>query len=87
LASQQDDIIIETNPLQETVEDIIENELTEEERELFHLKFGERMSYRDIAKRYGYSSHMLFQVRVEKIVDKVREALERKLNEQTTTRD
>jgi RNA polymerase sigma factor (sigma-70 family) len=69
------------HPLQELLEKIIAEELTEDERELFHLRFGEGLSYRDIAKRRGYSSHRTFHVQVNRIQEKVRTAIERATNQ------
>ncbi len=65
------------HPLQEILEKIILEELTEEEQELFYLRFGEQLAYRQIAKRLGYASHRTFQLQVERIVKKVRDALGR----------
>jgi DNA-directed RNA polymerase specialized sigma subunit len=38
------------HPLQEELEDIIATELTEKERELFYLRFGEGLAFREIAR-------------------------------------
>lgn len=64
------------HPLQEVLETIIEDELTDEEKQVFYLRFGEQLSFRELAERMGYDSHMTFQVKVARIIDKVRKALE-----------
>jgi len=65
------------HPLQETLERILEDVLTVEEHELFLLRFGEQLPFRQIAKRMGYKSHQTFQLKIEAIIEKVREALGR----------
>jgi RNA polymerase sigma factor (sigma-70 family) len=65
------------HPLQRRLEEIIETELTEHEREIFHLRFGEMLSFREIADVMGYDSHQTFHYQVEKIMRKVVDALER----------
>ena len=66
----------EEHPLQEVVEDIVREVLSEDELELFFLRFGENLPFRQIAKRLGYSSHRTFQVQVNRIIEKVRRAVE-----------
>lgn len=66
----------EENPLQERLETIIAG-LPEKDQELFYLRFGEQLSFRQIAKRLGYASHMTFQVQLNNIMTTVREELER----------
>lgn len=65
----------QVHPLQELLEDIIDEVLTEKEKELFWLRFGEELPYRQIAKRLGYASHRTFQLQINKIIEKVRDAL------------
>jgi DNA-directed RNA polymerase specialized sigma subunit len=64
------------HPLQRRVEEIIETHLTEDEKTLFYMRFGERLPHRTIARQLGYDSHMTFQVKIQAIMDKVRKALE-----------
>ena len=63
--------------LQELLESIIQSDLTPKERELFFLRFGEELPFREIARRLGYSSHRTFQLQIATIMKKVRAALER----------
>jgi DNA-directed RNA polymerase specialized sigma24 family protein len=64
------------HPMQELVEDIVANVLTPDELEVFYLRYGEQLSIRDIAKAQGYESHYVIQVKLERIEEKVREALD-----------
>jgi DNA-directed RNA polymerase specialized sigma24 family protein len=64
------------HPLQQVVEDILDEVLTDEEYELFLLRFGEGLAYREIARRMGYKAHRTFQVQIDNIVKKVRDALD-----------
>ena len=64
----------EEHPLQARLEEIVAS-LTADEQELFYLKFGENLSYREIAKQLGYSSHLNLQQRVARIVKKVEDQL------------
>jgi DNA-directed RNA polymerase specialized sigma24 family protein len=64
------------HPLQGRLEDIIDDVLTESEKELFYLRFGEQLPYRQLAKRLGYKSHRTFQLQVARILKKVKEALD-----------
>ena len=63
------------HPLQRRLEEIIREVLTEKEQELYYLRFGEQLAYRQIAKRLGYSSHRTFQLQINNILKKVEEAL------------
>ncbi len=63
------------HPIQQLLEDIIRTALTEKEEELYYLRFGEQLAYRQIAKRLGYSSHRTFQLQINSILKKVEEAL------------
>lgn len=54
-------------------------ELSWEHQEIFHLRFGERMSYRKIADRLGYKSPWAIQTRV----DAIKNHVEKRLNEST----
>ena len=75
LANEHDKERLE-HPLQRLLEDIVEDVLTELEVELFYMRFGEGLSYREIAKQMGYSSHQTFQLKINAIMKKVREAVE-----------
>lgn len=63
------------HPLQQRLEEIIETVLTEKEQELYRMKFADLMSYREIAKAMGYSSHLNLQQRIARILKKVEDAL------------
>ena len=67
----------EDHALQVVLERIIEDVLTPEEHELFLLRFGEQLAFRQIAKRLGYKSHQTFQLKVDEIIRKVGEELGR----------
>ncbi len=64
------------HPLQARLEAIVKEVLTEKELELYYMRFGEQESYRTIAKRLGYNSHRTFQLQINVILKKVKEALE-----------
>ena len=66
---------LQEHPLQRRLEDIVEEVLTKQELELFYLRFGEQLPYRQIAKRLGYSSHRTFQLQIASILRKVEEGL------------
>ncbi len=61
--------------LQEELEEIVEKILTPKEQELFYMRFGEQLPYREIARRMGYASHRTFQLQINTIIKKVRDAL------------
>lgn len=63
------------HPLQRRLETIIETVLTKKEQELYYLRFGEQLAYRQIAKHLGYSSHRTFQLQITTILKKVEKAL------------
>jgi DNA-directed RNA polymerase specialized sigma subunit len=65
----------EEHPLQHRLEEIVKEVLTEKELELYYMRFGEQESYRNIAKRMNYASHRTFQLQINTILKKVREAL------------
>ena len=69
----------EEHPLQERLEEIIAT-LTEWEQELYLMRFGEQLSYRQIAHRLGYASHQTFQVQIETIMRKVQDGLSNSSN-------
>lgn len=64
------------HPLQDTVEQIITEELTDDEKEVFYMRFGEGMTIRAIAEAQGYNSHYVIQWKLESIMEKVRRAIE-----------
>ena len=66
------------HPLQDVIEEIIETQLTEDEQEIYYMRFGERLPIRTIARRLGYVSHQTIQVKLQRIQDKVKIALEAK---------
>lgn len=66
----------EPHPYQEELERILEEVLTPEEHELFLLRFGEMLPFRQIAKRMGYKSHQTFQLKINNILKKVKEVLD-----------
>lgn len=74
----------QTHPLQELVEEVLETEFTEKEREVFYLRFGERYSIREIADALGYNSHQVIQVIIDRIKQKVREHIERATGQSST---
>ncbi len=74
-----------THPLQELLEDVIATELTEKEQELFYLRFGEGLAFREIARRMGYRSHRTFILQTKEIIEKVRNALDGRTNIRDTT--
>ena len=65
----------EPHPLQELIEDFV-GTLSPSEREMFYMRYGEQMPIRKIARRLGYNSHMVIQVKLEKIEQKAREYIE-----------
>lgn len=68
----------EEHPLQRIVEEIVDNDLTVREREVFFLRFGENLSIREIAEMLEYKSHWVIQRMIAKIEEKVREGIERR---------
>lgn len=64
------------HPLQDRIEDLVEELLTETERQVFYMRFGERAPHREIAERMGYQSHRVIQIIEERIMDKIKEALD-----------
>lgn len=62
----------EQHPLQEILEEFINTQLDDYDRELFYMRFGEQLPIRTIARRLGYNSHMVIQVQLQRIVDKAR---------------
>jgi len=62
--------------LQLAVEEAIEKMLTDDEKEIFYMRFGERIPHREIAERLGYTSHQIIQSKLERIQNKIKEALQ-----------
>lgn len=66
----------EPHPLQELLETAVTSMLTENEQEIFWLRYGESLPIRAIATALGYTSHQIIQVRLARIQQKVKEYLE-----------
>ncbi len=64
------------HPLQEVVETAVISMLTEDEQEIFWMRYGENLPIRAIATALGYTSHQIIQVKIERVNRKVREYLE-----------
>ena len=67
---------VEPHPLQEVVETAVTAMLTEDEQEIFWMRYGENLPIRAIATALGYTSHQIIQVKIERVNRKVREYLE-----------
>ncbi len=67
----------EPHPLQELVETAVLSMLTEDEQEIFWMRYGENLPIRAIATALGYTSHQIIQVKIERVNRKVKEYLER----------
>ena len=67
--------VIEPHPLQELLETAVTCMLTEDEQEIFWLRYGEMLSIRAIARTLGYTSHQIIQVKIKRINRKVKEYL------------
>lgn len=76
LASKDPDYDL-PHPLQELVERAVWTQLTEDEREIFQLRYGEGLAIRKVAEELGYTSHRIIQIKLERIERKVRDYLER----------
>jgi len=74
------------SPMQELVEDAIAS-LTDQEREIYWLRFGDMLPIRAIAEELGYTSHQIIQVKLNRILQKVREYVERGVAEGDTNSD
>jgi DNA-directed RNA polymerase specialized sigma subunit len=70
------------HPLQNLVEEAVENMLTGDEQEIFWLRYGEGLPIRAIAIALGYTSHQIIQVKIARINAKVKEYLD---NERTAS--
>lgn len=66
------------HPLQDLVREVIAEELDEEEYEIFFLRFGEQLPIRTIAEMMEYKGHRKVQTKLENILKKVREGIERR---------
>lgn len=67
------------HPLQRKVEELIQLVLTDEEREVYYLRFGQNMPLREIAELLGYKWHSTIQNIERRIIRKVGEALDQNL--------
>ncbi len=76
MLADQSDTPAPPHPLQELVEEAVETQLTEDEQEIFWMRFGDKLSIRAIAYALGYTSHQIIQVRLERIKRKVKEYIE-----------
>ena len=70
----------EPHPLQELLETAVTCMLTEDEQEIFWMRYGESLPIRAIATALGYTSHWIIQVKLERIKAKVKEYLDERTN-------
>lgn len=63
------------HPLQDIIEEIIREDFTDADRELYYMRFGERRTIRSIAKAEGLLGHQAIQYRLERLFEKVRKGL------------
>lgn len=54
---------------------IIDEDLTDADRELYYMRFGEGIPIRTIAIRQGYEGHQIIQYKLEKLYQKIIKAL------------
>lgn len=64
------------HPLQKEMEELIDTLLTDKEKEVYYMRFGQRMPHRDIAAAMGFKSHYNIQFIEQRIMDKIRKALD-----------
>lgn len=69
------------HPLQSILEEFVETQLDEESQELYLMRYGEQLPIRVIAKRMGYNSHQVIQVKLQRIEDKCKEWIDEKMYE------
>ena len=67
---------VEPHPLQQLVETAVTAMLTEDEQEIFWMRYGENLPIRAIATALGYTSHQIIQVKIERVNRKVKEYLD-----------
>ncbi len=67
---------VQPHPLQALIETAVTNTLTEDEQEIFWLRYGEQLPIRTIAKKLGYTSHQIIQAKIARINRKVKEYLD-----------
>jgi len=67
---------VEPHPLQKLVETAVTAMLTEDEQEIFWMRYGENLPIRAIATALGYTSHQIIQVKIERVNRKVKEYLD-----------
>ncbi len=60
------------HPLQKLIEEFVATQLTDDEQELFYMRYGEQVSIRKIARALGYTSHQVIQVKLKRIEMKAR---------------
>jgi hypothetical protein len=68
---------VQPHSLQDVVEEIVEG-MPDALRELYHLRFGNRLSIRAIAREQGFKSHYVVQYRLEKLLAYVKTELEKR---------
>ena len=64
------------HPMQELMEELVDTLLDDDEKQVFYMRFGERIPHRTIADEMGYKWHRQVQRIEERIVKKIRQALE-----------
>lgn len=58
--------------LQTLLEEIIESQLDDDEKEIYYMRFGQLMTIRAIAAELGYTYHAFVQRKLDRIMMKVR---------------
>ena len=58
--------------LQERLEEIIESQLDDDEKDIFYMRFGMHMTIRAIAAELGYTYHAYVQRKLDRIMHKVK---------------
>ncbi len=66
--------------LQEIVEEAIAS-LSDMNREIFYMRYGEGLPIRSIAKSLGYASHQIIQAKIARIHKEVREYIEKEIKD------
>ncbi len=61
-----------SHTLQEMLEQIIQTQLDDDEKEIFYMRFGMDMTIRAIAAALGYTYHAYVQRKLDRIMSKVR---------------
>ena len=58
--------------LQMQIEEIIESQLDDDEKDIYYMRFGQLMTIRAIATELGYTYHAYVQRKLDRIIHKVR---------------